>query len=82
MTQIPPTQGAARETDFVRQTAEEVERRETGLPQSVTYLSDRDWHMLTDLIDNPPVPSAVLVESLREYQRLIRSGRVKRTEGR
>jgi hypothetical protein len=28
MTQIPPTQGAARETDFVRQTAEEVERRE------------------------------------------------------
>jgi hypothetical protein len=29
---IPPTQGAPRETDFVKATAEEVERREARWP--------------------------------------------------
>lgn len=42
MTQIPPTQGAARETDFVRQTAEEVERRGFQY-KPLPYVTSQEW---------------------------------------
>jgi hypothetical protein len=42
------------------------EYRDAGLPPPVTYVSDRDWNMLMDMIENPREPSQKLVELIRQ----------------
>lgn len=45
-------------------------------PQSgehTTYLSERDWEILMDLLDNPPPPNEALIRAFRHHRDFVRS---------
>jgi len=44
--------------------------------QHTTYVSERDWEILMDLLDNPPPPNEALIRAMQSYRRLV----VPRTE--
>jgi len=39
--------------------------------QHTTYVSERDWEILMDLMDNPPPPNEALIRAMQSYQTLI-----------
>ena len=39
--------------------------------QHTTYVSERDWEILMDLMDNPPPPNEALIRAKKSYQRLV-----------
>lgn len=46
---------------------------EAQLGEPVTYVSERDWEILMDLIDNPPPPNEALIHALRHHRDFVRS---------
>jgi hypothetical protein len=47
--------------------------REAQSGGHTTYLSERDWEILMDLLDNPPPPNEALIQALRHHRDFVRS---------
>ncbi|HEX8674237.1 MAG TPA: DUF1778 domain-containing protein [Longimicrobium sp.] len=41
--------------------------------QHITYLSERDWEIFMDLIDNPPPPNDALIRAMQHHREFVRS---------
>ena len=41
--------------------------------QHTTYVSERDWEILVDLMDNPPPPNEALIQTLQHHRDFARS---------
>jgi len=41
--------------------------------QHATYVSERDWEILVDLMDNPPPPNEALIQALQHHRDFVRS---------
>ena len=41
--------------------------------QHTTYVSERDWEILMDLVDNPPPPNEALIRAMRHHQEFVTS---------
>jgi uncharacterized protein (DUF1778 family) len=41
--------------------------------QHTTYLSERDWEIFMDLMDNPPPPNEALVRAMQHHRDFVRS---------
>jgi uncharacterized protein (DUF1778 family) len=39
--------------------------------QHTTYVSERDWEILMDLMDNPPPPNEALIQAMESHRRLV-----------
>lgn len=38
-----------------------------------TYLSERDWEIFMDLMDNPPPPNEALIRAMQHHREFVRS---------
>lgn len=41
--------------------------------QDTPYVSERDWDILMDLVENPPPPGEALLQTLRHHRDFVRS---------
>lgn len=41
--------------------------------QHTTHVSDRDWEILMDLMDNPPPPNEALIRAMQHHSEFVRS---------
>jgi uncharacterized protein (DUF1778 family) len=41
--------------------------------QHTTYVSERDWEILMDLMDNPPPPNEALIQAMQHHREFVRS---------